>query len=146
MEQMEKEYEMINKTKTPVWMIIAYCFVGVKFISTLLIPFTQGLTMYFSNVSALTLLVLQSDQISLTCRMIALIAILITWIVIFVTSILGIKIKGARLFVYVCSIILATFDCVIPMIFAELDMKIVCLCFSLVVIFVNAMEIVKQKG
>ena len=109
----------------------------VKIICTLMIPFTNGITMYASSFSIPILLALFPDQIPLSTRLVLLSIVAILWMLIIVLSIISIRNQKSRIILSVFSIIIAIFDCVLPIIFSTIEAKISSLVLSLIIITLN---------
>ena len=127
---------MVKKQKIKVFSL---CYLAnvVKIICTLMIPFTNGVTMYASSFSILVLLALFPDQILLTTRLVLLSIVAILWILIIVMSIISIRSQKSRIILSILSIIMAIFDCVLPIIFSTMEAKIASLVLSLIIITLN---------
>ena len=63
----------------------------IKLFCTALIPFTQGATMYISSISLVTLLALFPDQIAIGLRLALISAVVFSWVMIILLSIISIK-------------------------------------------------------
>lgn len=119
--------------------VFSLCYLAnvVKIICTLMIPFTNGMTMYASSFSIIVLLALFPDQILLATRMVLLSIVAILWILIIVMSIISIRNQKSRIILSILSIIMAIFDCVLPIIFSTMEAKIASLVLSLIIIALN---------
>ncbi len=127
---------MVKKQKIKVFSL---CYLAnvVKIICTLMIPFTNGMTMYASSFSILVLLALFPDQILLATRLVLISIVAILWILIIVMSIISIRNQKSRIILSILSIIMAIFDCVLPIIFSTMEAKIASLVLSLIIIALN---------
>ncbi len=119
--------------------VFSLCYTAniVKLVCTLMIPFTNGITMYASSFSVLVLLALFPDQILPAARLVLLSIVAILWILIIVMSIISIRNQKSRIILSILSIIMAIFDCVLPIIFSTTEAKIVSLVLSLIIIILN---------
>lgn len=127
---------MVKKQKIKVFSL---CYLAnvIKIICTLMIPFTNGMTMYASSFSIIVLLALFPDQILLATRLVLLSIVAILWILIIVMSIISIRNQKSRIILSILSIIMAIFDCVLPIIFSTMEAKIASLVLSLIIITLN---------
>ena len=101
---------------------------------TLLVPFTDNATAVFSNTSLIITLLRPLHKSAPILNWIALIVIAVTWLLIFVLLILGIRRKGLRVFVLIPIIFLAVLDCIFPLLFSNLELKIYALLYSMTII------------
>ena len=117
--------------------ILLYTVNIIKIICTFLIPFTNGNTLYFSIYSLPILLLLGSDQIEFVLRITLIITVLIIWLLIIIFSILSIKRKENRDLLSIFSIIASLFDCILPMIFSTIQVKILAFIICFVIFMIN---------
>ena len=109
----------------------------IKLFCTALIPFTQGATMYISSISLVTLLALFPDQIAIGLRLALISAVVFSWVMVILLSIISIKSEKTLIPLSVFSMILAIFDCVIPMVYSTIEAKIYAIVVSSVIILLN---------
>lgn len=109
----------------------------IKLFCTALIPFTQGATMYISSISLVTLLTLFPDQIAIGLRLALISAVVFSWVMVILLSIISIKSKKTLIPLSVFSMILAIFDCVIPMVYSTIEAKIYAIVVSSAIILLN---------
>ena len=110
----------------------------IKLFCTALIPFTQGATMYISSISLVTLLALFPDQIAIGLRLALISAVVFSWVMVILLSIISIKSEKTLIPLSVFSMILAIFDCVIPMVYSTIEAKICAIIVSSAIILLNA--------
>lgn len=109
----------------------------IKLFCTALIPFTQGATMYISSISLVTLLALFPDQIAIGLRLALISAVVFSWVMVILLSIISIKSEKTLIPLSVFSMILAIFDCVIPMVYSTIEAKIYAIVVSSAIIILN---------
>jgi hypothetical protein len=109
----------------------------IKLFCTALIPFTQGATMYLSSISLVTLLALFPDQIAIGLRLALISAVVFSWVMVILLSIISIKSEKTLIPLSVFSMILAIFDCVIPMVYSTIEAKIYAIVVSSAIILLN---------
>lgn len=109
----------------------------IKLFCTALIPFTQGATMYISSISLVTLLALFPDQIAIGLRLALISAVVFSWVMVILLSIISIKSEKTLIPLSVFSMILAIFDCVIPMVYSTIEAKIYAIVVSSAIILLN---------
>ena len=109
----------------------------IKLFCTALIPFTQGATMYISSISLVTLLALFPDQIAIGLRFALISAVVFSWVMVILLSIISIKSEKTLIPLSVFSMILAIFDCVIPMVYSTIEAKIYAIVVSSAIILLN---------
>ena len=117
----------------------------IKLFCTALIPFTQGATMYISSISLVTLLALFPDQIAIGLRLALISAVVFSWVMVILLSIISIKSKKTLIPLSVFSMILAIFDCVIPMVYSTIEAKIYAIVVSSAIILLNVFFLKNAK-
>lgn len=117
----------------------------VKILCTILIPFTNGATMYLSSYSVVVLLTLFSDQIGFTSRIVLLSMVALLWITIIILSFISVKNREIQMVLSIFSIILAIFDCALPMVFSGVEAKALSLLVSSIIIMLNVSFLTKNK-
>lgn len=117
----------------------------IKLFCTALIPFTQGATMYISSISLVTLLALFPDQIAIGLRLALISAVVFSWVMVILLSIISIKSEKTLIPLSVFSMILAIFDCVIPMVYSTIEAKIYAIVVSSAIILLNVFFLKNAK-
>ena len=117
----------------------------IKLFCTALIPFTQGATMYISSISLVTLLALFPDQIAIGLRFALISAVVFSWVMVILLSIISIKSEKTLIPLSVFSMILAIFDCVIPMVYSTIEAKIYAIVVSSAIILLNVFFLKNAK-
>ena len=117
----------------------------IKLFCTVLIPFTQGATMYISSISLVTLLALFPDQIAIGLRLALISAVVFSWVMVILLSIISIKSEKTLIPLSVFSMILAIFDCVIPMVYSTIEAKIYAIVVSSAIILLNVFFLKNAK-
>lgn len=117
----------------------------VRILCTILIPFTNGATMYLSSYSVVVLLTLFSDQIGFTSRIVLLSMVALLWITIIILSFISVKNREIQMVLSIFSIILAIFDCALPMVFSGVEAKALSLLVSSIIIMLNVSFLTKNK-
>lgn len=136
---------MVKSIKIKILTILCYLINVLKLLCTFLIPFTNGATMYFSIGSFPILLLLGVEQIALHVRLALLIVLILIWCLIIIISLLGLRNKKAMVILFILSIIAATFDLALPLIYSYSYFKIIQTLSSLIIILINLNCIIKQK-
>lgn len=93
--------------------------------------------MYISSISLVTLLALFPDQIAIGLRLALISAVVFSWVMVILLSIISIKSEKTLIPLSVFSMILAIFDCVIPMVYSTIEAKIYAIVVSSAIILLN---------